>query len=133
MRDWTHTYGSIEANNLDAEILLERIGRLSSDTTSTWFLFALPQFLAMNLSFVKSFAVAAKRKTLRGFAIDEAYLFTRSGVTYRPEIRFIGKERIEPITGDDKGACLFFLAMTATMSVHNITLFRGVTFPDASR
>ena len=141
-------YGRIEAVNLDArgknsrwrKRFIKHIAEMSKSTTSTLFVFTSPQFLADNKDVRNAIInVCLNKRTFRSFTIDEAHLLAQHGSSFRSEIRLVCEEFIKPIFGGEKKDDVyrpFFLAMSATVSLQDMTTLgslTGVGFPKEYR
>ena len=147
-QEGSNDYGMIEAINLDErgknskwrKRFIEHISNLSKATSSTVFIFTSPQFLAEHKDVHDVLmTVCLNKRTFRSFTVDEAHLIAQHGGSFRSEIHMIGEEFIMPIFGSKVPSAEyrpFFLAMSATVSLPDMTLFSnltGVGFPKEYR
>ena len=101
------------------------------------FIFTSPQFLAEHKDIHDVLTtVCLNKRTFRSFTVDEAHLIAQHGGSFRSEIHMIGEEFIMPIFGSKVPSAEyrpFFLAMSATVSLRDMTLLfsdlTGVGFP----
>ena len=87
-------FGAIIVINLDevADTALVRdriindLESLSNQTTSTYFLFSSPQFMAKHSSFSESLVQLAHKGILRSNTIDEAHLWAKNDLSFCSDI-----------------------------------------------
>jgi len=100
---------------------------LQRRTTSTYFLFCSPQFLASHADFVDALKQCSHNRTLRSISCDEAHLTAQHGSSFRHEIRTIGKTLFTPIFSSRNVYHPRFIALTATMSLNDLATFTTLT------
>jgi superfamily II DNA helicase RecQ len=107
--DANTTWGNVGVYHLDElydsncpvfDRLLWRCSTIEPNTTSTLFIFLLPQFLVHHRNTLDIFVTCAQERTLRLIAMDEAHIHVQHGTLFRDNICALRAEFFTQVYGN---------------------------------
>ncbi len=107
--DASTTWGNVGVYHLDElydsncpafDRLLRRCPTIKRNTTSTLFIFLLPQFHVHHCNTLDIFVTCAREGTLRLIAMDEAHIHVLHGTSFHDDIRALQAEFFTQVYGN---------------------------------
>jgi superfamily II DNA helicase RecQ len=106
---------------------------IERNTTSTLFIFLLPQFLVHHRNILDIFVTCARERTLRLIAMDKAHIHVQHGTSFRDDIRALRAEFFTQVYGNQpsiRRPCL--IALSATFPISYLWLLSNLLTVDVT-